>query len=75
MNIQLDPIPVLCLFCDATLVADSEIDYLEHDMLKCPNCGENNLYGEVMDIAKEKAKKAAAEYAIKEISKSLKFKL
>lgn len=69
MTIQLEPIAVTCLFCDSTLVYDSEKTYTAYDMLECPNCKEHNLYGEVMEIATKKAKKMAVEYMLKNIDK------
>lgn len=75
MTIELEPIAVSCLFCDFTLVCDDEKTYQENALLECPNCSEHNLFGEVMGIATEKAKKAATEYALNSISKSLNFKM
>ncbi|ROO76025.1 hypothetical protein EDB69_0687 [Vibrio crassostreae] len=75
MTIQLEPIAVTCLFCDSTLVCDDEKTYAENDLLECPSCLEDNLFGEVMEIATEKARKAATEYALKSIAKSLNFNM
>jgi len=40
-----------CLFCDATLIGDTTKKYSSGDLIKCMNCGENNDYDSLIDIA------------------------
>lgn len=65
-------ISLKCLFCDSPLKADSEKEFDSGDMIECLECHELNDYDSVKEIAIEYGTEQAAEYAKKELEKSLK---
>ncbi|MEZ8547362.1 MULTISPECIES: hypothetical protein [Vibrio] len=60
-----------CLFCDCVLEGDTDIEYSSGDMLECQNCHEFNDYDALIDVAIEEGESLVAEYANKEIEKTL----
>ena len=56
-------ITLTCLFCDATLTKKDNEEFNSDDLIKCQNCGEENDYESVFEIAKEQALKAEAAQA------------
>jgi hypothetical protein len=65
-------IELKCLFCDFPLEGDTQKEYLSGDMLECQSCHELNDYDALIDVATEKGKQLAADYAEKELEKMLK---
>lgn len=61
-----------CLFCGCDLKGDTEKKYQSGDMLKCQECGEQNDYDSLMEVAIEEGKASAVDYAKGEIEKMLK---
>ena len=61
-----------CFFCDCPLEGDAEKEYISGDMLECQNCHELNDYDALIDVAAEEGKELVADYAQKEIGKTLK---
>lgn len=60
-----------CLFCDCPLEHDSEKELSSGDMLKCQNCEELNDYDALIDVAAEKGKAIAVDFAKDEVNKML----
>tara|TARA_R110002073_G_scaffold223423_1_gene383628 strand:- start:393 stop:620 length:228 start_codon:yes stop_codon:yes gene_type:complete len=57
-------IDVVCLFCQATLKVEEGKELQSGDMIKCQECGEENDFDSVMEVAKEKGiAKVEAEVA------------
>jgi hypothetical protein len=48
-------ITLSCMFCDAELQGDTTIKYNDGDLITCQNCGMENDYTSLIEIAKEKA--------------------
>jgi len=48
-------IALACMFCDAELQGDTTIQYNDGDLITCHNCGMDNDYTSLIEIAKEKA--------------------
>lgn len=71
MNDKSFTIEIKCLFCDCVLEGDSNKEYSSGDMLKCQNCHELNDYDALMDVSAEEGEVLVAEYAKKEIEKTL----
>ncbi|KJF94103.1 hypothetical protein CTN03_18175 [Photobacterium angustum] len=71
MNDKSFTIEIKCLFCDCVLEGDSNKEYSSGDMLKCQNCHELNDYDALIDVAAEEGEVLVAEYAKKEIEKTL----
>ena len=65
-------ITLKCLFCGCDLKGDTEKTYESGDMLKCQECGEQNDYDSLVEVAIEEGKASAVDYAKEEISKMLK---
>ncbi|MGR5154695.1 hypothetical protein [Photobacterium swingsii] len=71
MNDKSFTIELKCLFCDCVLEGDSNKEYSSGDMLECQNCREFNDYDALIDVAAEEGEALVAEYAKKEIEKTL----
>jgi hypothetical protein len=56
-------ISLVCLFCGVTLEAPEDTTYASGDLVNCKNCGEDNDYDSLVEVAKEKG--------IKELSDSV----
>ncbi len=65
-------ISLKCLFCDCELKGNTEKEYASGDMIKCQECGEQNDYDALMDVAIDEGKESAIKYAKDEIAKMLK---
>lgn len=63
-----------CLFCGCELKGNTntEKEYTSGDMIKCQECGEQNDYDALKDVAIEEGKESVAKYAKDEIAKMLK---
>ena len=65
-------IEVKCLFCEATLQKEDDIEYKSGDLIKCPNCGEMNDYDAVIEVAKDKGIKKVKAEVTKDLEKKFK---
>lgn len=46
-------ITLKCLFCGSTLKGPEDAEYHSGDLIKCTECGEENDFDSVLDVAKE----------------------
>lgn len=65
-------IPLNCLFCGSALKGSLDKEYASGDMIKCQECGEQNDYDSLMDVAIDDGKNVVGEFAKGEIGKMLK---
>ena len=65
-------ITLLCVFCNAPLEDEEGKEYHSGDLIKCQQCGEENDYDSVLEIAKEKGMAEIEEDVTKELMKALK---
>lgn len=54
MDIEPISITLNCLFCDSALKGKEDAEFESGDMIKCTECGEENDYDSILDVAKEK---------------------
>jgi DNA-directed RNA polymerase subunit RPC12/RpoP len=72
MDIPNIKVALVCLFCNAPLQGTEEIKFSSGDLIRCTQCGEQNDFDSVLEVAKEKGM-VQAENAIKEqLQKDLK---
>jgi len=65
-------ITLLCVFCDVPLQDEEGKEYRSGDLIKCQQCGEENDYDSVLEIAKEKSIAEIEEDMTQELMKALK---
>ncbi len=54
MKIEPVHITLVCLFCRAELKGSEDASYSPGTLIKCKECGEENDYESVVEVAKEK---------------------
>ncbi|MGO9445198.1 MAG: hypothetical protein ACLPXB_10535 [Thiobacillaceae bacterium] len=54
MNIEPIQIEIVCLFCGMALKGPENASYASGDLIKCLECGEQNDYDSVIEVAEEK---------------------
>jgi hypothetical protein len=54
-------IPLVCLFCGVILEGPEDVEYSSGDLIECTQCGEQNDYDSVLQVAKEKGVQQAKE--------------
>lgn len=72
MDIPNVTISLKCLFCSAPLQGPEEAEYSSGDLIKCGECGEENDFDSVLDVAKEKSVEIMAKEAEKQVTKEMK---
>ena len=65
-------ITLLCVFCDAPLQGEDDKEYQSGDLVKCNECGEENDYDSIFEIAKEKGIELVQEEALKTLNQVFK---
>lgn len=65
-------IEALCLFCNAPLTADENMEFQSGDLIKCNSCGEMNDYDSVVEVAKEIGIEKVKTEIGKELKKTMK---
>jgi hypothetical protein len=68
MNNQNFSVAVVCLFCGCELQGKSDVAYQSGDLIKCAQCGEENDYDSVIEIAQEKGVKKVKDDLEKKLS-------
>lgn len=63
-------IALTCLFCDAPLTKKDNEEFHSGDLIKCQNCGEENDYESVLEIAKEQGIYKVKNEVLEELKKS-----
>lgn len=63
-------ITLSCLFCDAALTKEENKELHSGDLIKCQNCGEENDYESVYEIAKEQGIEQVKNEVMNELKKS-----
>lgn len=53
MNIPDRSIALKCLFCHSELKGPEDANYSSGDLIKCQECGEENDFDSVVEVAKE----------------------
>lgn len=48
-------VSLTCLFCDSVLEGDTNIEYKSGDLITCQNCGAENDYDSLTEIATKNA--------------------
>ena len=71
MNIP-EFIPLVCLFCGLTLEGPEDVEYSSGDLIECRQCGEQNDYDSVLQVAKEKGVQQVKEAIEEELSREFK---
>lgn len=74
MKLKPFTVELVCLFCGAPLEGKEGITYASGDLIRCSECGEDNDYDSVLNVAKEKGVgklKKEAEKQIKDEFKKL----
>lgn len=54
MGIEPFSVPLVCLFCGVNLEASEDAAFQSGDLIRCQNCGEQNDYDCLIEVAKEK---------------------
>lgn len=72
MDISDVTITLQCLFCSATLQGPEDAEYSSGDLIKCGECGEENDFDSLMEVAKEKGVEIMAKEAEKQVAKEMK---
>lgn len=65
-------ITLLCVFCDTPLQGEDDKEYQSGDLIKCNECGEENDYDSVFEIAKKKGIELVQEEALKTLNQAFK---
>jgi len=65
-------ITLTCLFCDAALTKKDNEEFNSNDLIKCQNCGEENDYESVYEIAKQQGIEQVKNEVMEELTKSFK---
>ncbi len=65
-------VTLLCVFCDAPLQDENGKEYQAGELIKCDSCGEDNDYGSVYEIAKDKGLQLVEEEVLKTINQAFK---
>jgi len=63
-------ITLTCLFCDAALIKKDNEEFNSDDLIKCQNCGEDNDYESVYEIAKQQGIEQVKNEVLSELKKS-----
>ena len=65
-------ITLTCLFCDAILTKKGNEEFNSDDLIRCQNCGEENDYESVYEIAKQQGIEQVKNEVMEELTKSFK---
>lgn len=65
-------VALTCLFCDSDLKKEENQKFQSGDMIKCKNCGQENDYDSLIEIAKEKGTELVKSEVKNEIKKMFK---
>jgi len=65
-------VELVCLFCRAPLQGKEGATYASGDLIKCMECGEDNDYDSLLNVAKEKGVGRVKKEAEKQIKDELK---
>ncbi|MFV8980676.1 hypothetical protein [Serratia fonticola] len=55
-------ISLKCLFCGSVLQGPSDSEFQSGDLIKCSNCGEENDFDSLMEVAKEEGLEMAKNH-------------
>ncbi len=72
MDIKPLKIELQCLFCDSALTGKDDAKFESGDLIKCAECGEENDFDSVLEIAKQKGLLQMKEQVLESIKKAFK---
>lgn len=72
MDIPAFEVTLVCLFCGAPLKGPEDAEYFSGDLIECRQCGEQNDYDSVLEVAKEKGMEHVKETAEEQLRNKFK---
>lgn len=72
MKIQDKQITLRCLFCQLPLEAPGDAEFSSGDLITCNQCGEDNDFTSVLEVAKEEGISEISKEVEKQLEKEFK---